>query len=109
MRCDRRRPPVLVASARSPVVRGVNAGHHHRAPPGLPGDGDDHAYDGRRGWRLGGFDDAPAPSPSIPDSRPGRHHPTTGDTTTKGDEMKIVVIGGTGLIGSKLVGKLRVA
>jgi hypothetical protein len=45
---------------------------------------------------------APAPDPQTPgELRPARL------TTTEGRVMKIVVIGGTGLIGSKLVTKLR--
>jgi phosphoglycerate dehydrogenase-like enzyme len=36
-----------------------------------------------------------------------RHPGRVGSGKRKGEEMKIVVIGGTGLIGSKLVEKLR--
>src|SRR6476646_6131590 len=56
--------------------------------------------DWRRGWRVGGCDYAPAPPPST------RQQNSVG-TDNKEDEMKVVVIGGTGLIGSKLVEKLR--
>jgi hypothetical protein len=58
---------------------------------------------GDPGWRGGGFETAPVRTTVI----------SAVDATTlsvrhaKGDEMKIVVIGGRGLIGSKLVEKLR--
>jgi uncharacterized protein YbjT (DUF2867 family) len=59
-------------------------------------------------WRVGGFDEASAArsSPHVHRTPPSGREP---DPTTKGERMKIVVIGGSGLIGSKLVEKLRQA
>jgi uncharacterized protein YbjT (DUF2867 family) len=54
------------------------------------------ADNSRLGWRVGGLDRGPAVAIVVATAR-----------SAKGDEMKIVVIGGTGLVGSKLVEKLR--
>jgi len=60
------------------------------------------------GWRIDGFEGAPAPSILVSEQQnPIGTTRRLGIGQAKGDKMKIVVIGGTGLIGSKLVGKLR--
>src|SRR5262249_39212310 len=86
-----------VASAATPARSPVPAARPARRATGVGG------------WRVGGLDRAPAPPRSTPESGTRSAPPDGRDTTTKGDEMKIVVIGGTGLIGSKLVTKLREA
>jgi uncharacterized protein YbjT (DUF2867 family) len=57
-----------------------------------------------KGWRVGGFEGTAAARTSCKAPAATKGEP---DQQAKGDEMKIVVIGGTGLIGSKLVEKLR--
>jgi uncharacterized protein YbjT (DUF2867 family) len=60
------------------------------------------------GWRVGGFEDAPVAAILAQNRRTRSAPPVdSGSDRRKEDEMKIVVIGGTGLIGSKLVERLR--
>jgi uncharacterized protein YbjT (DUF2867 family) len=61
---------------------------------------------GTQGWRVDRFERA-APTRSLLVTKPESRQGAIRVNRTKGDEMKIVVIGGTGLIGSKLVEKLH--
>jgi hypothetical protein len=59
-----------------------------------------------RGWRVGGFDDPQAPA-ILGAERQNSIATVDSGATSEGVEMKIVLIGGTGLIGSKLVATLN--
>src|SRR5690242_18171262 len=67
------------------------------AEPRLQARYDRRSTTGHPDWRAGGFEIAPLGTTIA------------ATTQRKGATMKIVVIGGTGLIGSKLVEKLRQA
>jgi uncharacterized protein YbjT (DUF2867 family) len=74
------------------------------ARPALRRSGGLVVRDWRLGWRAGGFEHSAA---ARFFRATGRRRRPQRISQAKGDGMKIVVIGGTGLIGTKLVEKLR--